>query len=267
MTFTRTIVLGFLAGATVGLGLLIGRIRHAIPRVRAILNALAIGILIFLIVDVLRHALEPLSNAVATHHLGLVVLRTSYLIGGIGIGLFSLVGYDVFSKRRRGRADNTHNTRHNAGHDAIALSTLIAIGMGLHNFGEGLAIGASARSGLLGLSTVLVVGFALHNATEGFGIVGPLIGSERQPGWGTLLLLGLIGGGPTTLGTLVGWYWSNPSVTIIFFALAAGSIVYVISQLFVVAQRQKAGTLLYVGMMLGLSLGFVTDVIVSWSGA
>jgi ZIP family zinc transporter len=65
---------------------------------------------------------------------------------------------------------------------------LIAVGIGLHNFGEGLAIGGSAVRGEIGLATLLVVGFALHNATEGFGIVAPLAGAAQRPGWGFLLV-------------------------------------------------------------------------------
>ena len=80
---------------------------------------------------------------------------------------------------------------------------VIAMAIGLHNFAEGLAIGVSAKTGAIGLATVLVIGFGLHNATEGFGIVGPL-GAVR-PSWRWLGLAGLIGGGPTFLGTIVGY--------------------------------------------------------------
>ena len=83
---------------------------------------------------------------------------------------------------------------------ARRLSLLIAVGIGLHNFGEGLAIGGSAATGEIGLATVLVIGFALHNGTEGFGIVAPLAAEGDRPSWGFLLLMGLIGGGPTIAG-------------------------------------------------------------------
>ena len=80
---------------------------------------------------------------------------------------------------------------------------VIALAIGLHNFAEGLAIGVSAKAGAIGLATVLIIGFGLHNATEGFGIVGPLGGV--RPSWSWLGRAGLIGGGPTFLGTIVGY--------------------------------------------------------------
>jgi ZIP family zinc transporter len=91
---------------------------------------------------------------------------------------------------------------------ARRMALLIAVGIGLHNFGEGLAIGGSAAKGEIALATVLVMGFALHNATEGFGIVAPLAAAGDRAGWGFLLLMGLIGGGPTFLGTAVGWQFT-----------------------------------------------------------
>ena len=84
------------------------------------------------------------------------------------------------------------------------LALLIAIGIGVHNFGEGLAIGQAAANDATALAVTLIVGFALHNATEGFGIVGPMSGEGTRPSWTFLALLGLIGGGPTFLGTLLG---------------------------------------------------------------
>jgi ZIP family zinc transporter len=89
---------------------------------------------------------------------------------------------------------------------------LIAIGIGLHNFAEGLAIGQSAAGGEISLALTLVVGFGLHNATEGFGIVAPLSGGRERPSWRFLGLLGLIGGGPTFFGTLVGQAWVSDAV-------------------------------------------------------
>ena len=87
------------------------------------------------------------------------------------------------------------------------LSLLIATGIGLHNFSEGLAIGQAGAPGAISLAIVLIIGFGLHNATEGFGIVAPLSGEPVRPSWRFLLLLGLIGGGPTFVGTLIGQPW------------------------------------------------------------
>src|SRR4029453_11938662 len=105
---------------------------------------------------------------------------------------------------------------------AAWLALLIATGIGLHNFSEGLAIGQSAAQDQITLALVLIIGFGLHNATEGFGIVAPLSGSESMPSWRFLGLLGLIGGGPTFLGTLIGQTWVNEALAVGFLALAAG---------------------------------------------
>jgi zinc transporter, ZIP family len=142
---------------------------------------------------------------------------------------------------------------------------LIATGIGLHNFAEGLAIGASSARDDIGLATVLVIGFALHNATEGFGIVAPLAADGDRPGWIFLLGLGLVGGGPTLIGTLVGQRFASDLVSQLFLALAAGSILYVVIQLVGVGLRSSRWPL-YAGVLAGLAAGFVTDMIVTAGG-
>src|SRR5262249_1167844 len=105
---------------------------------------------------------------------------------------------------------------------ALRTGMTIAIAIGLHNFAEGLAIGVSAKPGAIGLATVLIIGFSLHNATEGFGIVGPL--GDVRPSWAWLGLAGLVGGGPTFLGTLVGYQVHSDALELCFYALAGGAI-------------------------------------------
>ena len=152
------------------------------------------------------------------------------------------------------------------------LALLIAVGIGLHNFAEGLAIGQAAASNEIALATLLVVGFALHNATEGFGIVAPLTndldadGTRRIPSWGFLLALGAIGGGPTFLGTAVGHAFTSEPISVVFLTLAAGSILYVIVQLIGVAAKAKRMDLLAYGILIGLLAGFATDAIVTAAG-
>src|SRR6185312_7566210 len=128
---------------------------------------------------------------------------------------------------RRGRAQTSKR---------VALA--IAVGIGLHNFAEGLAIGSSAQAGAISLAVLLIVGFGVHNATEGFGIAGPLAGQPVS--WGFLGLSGLIAGGPTFLGTLVGYRFTSQTISILFLALASGAIMYVIGELFAVGRKLES---------------------------
>jgi ZIP family zinc transporter len=146
-----------------------------------------------------------------------------------------------------------------------ALALLIATGIGLHNFSEGLAIGQSAAIGELQLAFVLMIGFGLHNMTEGFGIAGPLTG--QQVSWKFIFWLGLIGGGPTFLGTVIGTIVNSPQVFILSLALAAGAILYVIVELLGVAKRFKAPDIVMWGLLLGFLLGYATDLILTFAGA
>jgi ZIP family zinc transporter len=147
------------------------------------------------------------------------------------------------------------------------LALFIAIGIGLHNFSEGLAIGQSAAQGKISLALVLIIGFGLHNATEGFGITAPMAGDVDRPSWGFLAVLGLIGGGPTLVGTLVGQSFVNTTLAMAFLALAAGSILYVIGQLFHVAEKFGRRDLLMWGLVIGIVAGFATDFVLVAAGA
>lgn len=253
MSFGSTLVLGLIAGSTIVLGLPIGRLTKPAAVLRQLLSAIAVGVLVFLVWDVLSAAWEPIDGALSAHHThwGTAVGYGALLTAGLAVGLLALVGYE-----RRMQAGEL---------DPRKLAMMIAIGIGLHNFAEGLAIGQSAAAGEIGLAVLLVVGFGLHNATEGFGIVAPLAGSGR-PSWGFLLLLGLIGGGPTFLGTLIGHSFTSEPVSVVFLSLAAGSILYVVIQLIGVAARARRTDLLAVGLLVGLLAGFMTDAIVTAGG-
>jgi zinc transporter, ZIP family len=271
--------LGAVAGVTIYLGLPFGRLASPLPRLKAFLNAVAIGILIFLLWDVLSSAWSPTEAALGDHHYATAVTNGAVMLGCLGAGLIGLVYFDRWMKRRAARlrpegpgAATTRPAVLPSGPDAFRaraaeISMMIAVGIGMHNFGEGLAIGSSAAAGRISLALLLVIGFGAHNATEGFGIVAPLAAAGDKPSVGRLALLGLIGGAPTFLGTIVGEQVTAPLLGVTFLALAAGSILYVVIELLAVARATKLKELVTWGILLGLILGFVTDAIVSAAGA
>jgi ZIP family zinc transporter len=274
MSGAQILVLGAIAGFTIFLGLPLGRVQTTSDRLRAALSSLAAGILIFLLWDVLVHGVAPVEESLE-HSVadgggwGEFAGLTFLLAAGLIFGLMSLVYYDRWMKNRPqpplvgpGAAAvvefeaRSWFMRLGPGH---RLALLIATGIGLHNFGEGLAIGQAGAAGEISLALALIIGFGLHNATEGFGIVGPISGDGVRPTWSFLALLGLIGGGPTFLGTVVGQAWVSEALTVGFMAVAAGSILYVVQQLFNVNRRFGYPVLASWMLLLGLMLGFGTD--------
>ena len=294
MDLQKTLLLGFIAGVTILIGMPVGRLRSPMPSLRVFLNATAVGVLLFLVWDVLSHAWEPVDSALGAVHdhsggLGPVFGYGSLFAGGLAVGLLGLVGYDRYMAAQARKA---HAPAPRVGPGAMSihevaggvrgvaawsparrLALLIAVGIGLHNFAEGLAIGQSAARSEVSLATMLVIGFALHNATEGFGIVAPLAadvdadGATRRPSWGFLIGMAAIGGGPTFLGTWVGHGFTSEAVSVVFLTLAAGSIIYVVAQLLGVAARAKRMDLVAGGLLLGMLAGFATDAIVTLAGA
>ena len=222
MDLSHTLVLGLIAGGTIVLGLPIGRLRRPSEKLRLLLTASAIGVLLFLVWDVLSAAWEPVDTALAAVHehtggLAPVLRYGALFAGGITAGLLLLVAYGLYMQRARTPrfgpgAMAVAEARHisnRAWSPARRTALMIAVGIGLHNFAEGLAIGQSAARNETALATLLVIGFGLHNATEGFGIVAPLAAEkgasdDGRPSWALLLALGLVAGGPPLLGTLVG---------------------------------------------------------------
>src|SRR5437867_6550777 len=277
MSTAQTLTLGAIAGLTIFLGLPIGRMQNVKPGTKAFLASTATGILIFLFWDVMSGAVGPIETALEERRCGRFAWLAFLLTAGFFAGLMSLVYYDRWMKRRRRRAflgpgaastaEFEHDHHFTGMSPARWLAIFIATGIGLHNFSEGLAIGQSAASNQISLAIVLIIGFGLHNATEGLGICAPLAGDKDQPSWGFLGLLGLIGGAPTFLGTGVGHSWVNESVSIVFFALAAGSILYVVMELLNVGRVLASKTLVTWGIVLGLLLGFGTDFILVAAGA
>jgi ZIP family zinc transporter len=286
MSLSKTLLLGFIAGVTILLGLPFGRLRRPAPGLRVFLNAVAVGVLVFLTWDVLSAAWEPIDEALGKIHdheggYGAAAGYGILFAAGLGVGLVGLVFYEKWmatkvqaSTRRFGpgamAADElkVRSSRLATWSPARQLALLIAVGIGLHNFAEGLAIGQSAATGDIALATLLVIGFGLHNATEGFGIVAPLAGDDEaaRPSWQFLGLLGLIGGGPTFVGAALGHGFTSEPVSVAFLTLAAGSILYVITQLIGIAAKANRRDLLAYGLLLGVLAGFVTDAIVTAAG-
>jgi zinc transporter, ZIP family len=277
MSTAQTLILGAFAGLTIFVGLPMGRVRSTSPALRASLSALATGILVFLFWDVVSHGVEPVETHLQAHDWAAFAGYAALLALGFTAGMMSLVYYDAWLKRRRATplvgpgAAAVDEFESRSWFETLTpgrrLALLIATGIGLHNFGEGLAIGQSAAAGELSLALVLIIGFALHNATEGFGIVGPMSGEAEMPSWRFLGLMGLIGGGPTFIGTVVGQAWVSPALETVFFAIAGGSILYVVIQLFEVCRRFAMPVLVAWMLLLGLLLGFATDWVLVAAGA
>jgi zinc transporter ZupT len=148
------------------------------------------------------------------------------------------------------------------------LAVLIAVGIGLHNFGEGLAIGSAFALGELALGTLLIIGFTLHNTTEGLAIVAPLARQGDRVGLGGLLQLGLIGGVPTILGAWLGAFVYSPLLAVFFLALGVGAIAQVTRQIVMQSARAR-GLSAYMrepavvtGLAVGVAMMYVTGLIV-----
>jgi zinc transporter, ZIP family len=274
---TQTILLGAIAGFTIYLGLPLGRVRVASLRTKAFLNAASAGILVFLLFEILAHATEPVEHALEEAVEGeaawgqFAALGLVYAVG-FGAGLLSL----LYLARLWKRPSPPERSSIGPGAMSVAEAELsqpaalrtgmsIAAGIGLHNFSEGLAIGQAAQSGAMALAGLLIIGFALHNTTEGFGIVGPLAAAGVRASWGWLGLAGLIGGGPTFLGTIVGTSFSSTYLFVGCLALAAGALLFVIGEILPVGRRLSWELTLW-GLMAGFLLALATELVLEVAG-
>jgi zinc transporter, ZIP family len=270
LSFTATALLGAFAGLTIFLGLPIARARRLSPEIVAALNALAIGILIYLIVEIAGNATAPLIRALASWHRGaamagmpgmaaatplplamLIAYASGLLVGLVGLGaLATRLAKDVSSG-----ADKP-----------LVIAGMIALGIGAHNFAEGLAIGASAASGATAIAFGLILGFALHNATEGFGIAAPLAGRGIAATWGQIGLAGLVAGGPTFVGAMLGYRFSSPTLSAFFLMTAVGALVFVVGELWSVLKRSGLTITSTSMLAAGFVLALATEVIAEITG-
>ena len=215
------------------------------------LMALTVGLLAFLAIDATLEGLD-------------VAAEGSQAFGGAGLVFVGMaVAYVVLSGVSAWLGDRRRRAR-DAGASGARLALLIAIGIGLHNLGEGVAIGSSYAVGALALGAFLIVGFAIHNTTEGLAIVAPV--ASYRPSIRRLAVLGLIAGTPAVLGAWIGAAAFNPSVAAFLFGLGAGAIVQVVVAL-LPSLRDRAGRTLHpvavAGMLAGMAIMFTTGLVVS----
>ena len=261
MNFAQTVILAAFAGGTIFIGLPVGRMRGLSRGWQAALTTAAGGVILFLIYDVLSQAVEPVSQALDSVRGGDSPARFAGYAATLGlsvaVGLLSVtyVASKMAARRQNGTAVTPRQ---------IALGT--AVGLGLHNFSEGLAIGQSAASGATTFALLLVIGFALHNATEGFAISAPLSGDER-PSWSFLVMAGLVGGGPTFVGGMLGYAVVSPLLSILFLGLAAGALIFVFNEIMAVGRRFALPMVTGVALTLGLLAAIGTDFILSAAGS
>jgi ZIP family zinc transporter len=270
LSTAQTVLLGAIAGSTIFLGLPLGRMRGGSTTLRCFLNGLSAGILVFLLFDILEHAVAPLDADVTEAAWGHLAGVGLLFVGGFALGLLGLLYVGKLTRRpptvSPGPGAMALTEAHDVRTQALRLGMSIAVGIGLHNFSEGLAIGQAAHADEISLAVLLVVGFALHNATEGFGIVGPLAAAGERASWRWLALAGAIGGAPTFLGTIIGTRFNSEFVFVAFLALAAGAILYVVGELLAAGRRMSWEVTLW-GILVGFIAGLATELIVIAAGA
>jgi ZIP family zinc transporter len=247
-------LLGIYVGVIpVALGMLwLPFVRRVEPRWIRFLLALTVGLLVFLAIDAVQEGVE-VAQAGPQAFGGAALVFVGALVAYL-----ALAGIESYLNERRRRLE----ARGGSGGSHLAL--LIAVGIGLHNLGEGLAIGSAYSLGALALGAFLVVGFAIHNTTEGLAIVAPL--AKEQPRLGRLVVLGLIAGAPAIVGAAIGATTVDTSLSAFLLGVGAGAIVQVVQQI-VPSIRDAAGRALHplavAGILTGVAVMFLTGLLVS----
>ena len=219
-SFLNYALIGFYVGVVpIALGLMWYPLMKRLSRklINAIL-ALTVGLLLFLFIGTLADGFEIGAEAPSVLQGNMVVII------GASLTFLLLIGFDQYQLRKKATK----------GYTPFSLSLLMAIGIGMHNFGEGLAIGSSFALGEAALGTFLIIGFTLHNITEGIGIAAPLL--KTKPKIRDFIILGTIAGGPAIVGTWFGGFIFSPIVGALFLGIGAGAIlqvVYVITKMLI----------------------------------
>jgi zinc transporter ZupT len=213
-----------------------------------LLLAITAGLLVFLGLDTLAEALEK-ANAVPSPLQG---------VGLVGIGaVATFFLLDAISRRQSASGKSEASQR-------LSLAYMIATGIGLHNLGEGLAIGAAYNVGEIALGAFLVVGFIIQNITEGLGIIAPVL--RDQPRIGSLALMGLVGGGPAILGAWIGGFAPNAALAVLFLAVGTGAVFEVVYEIAKLIQkdtaRQPMPFTVFSGVVAGMLLLWVTGLLI-----
>jgi ZIP family zinc transporter len=246
-------LVGFLVGVVpIALGLLwLPNLRRAAPEWLAAFMALTAGLLVFLAVEALSEALELQAGLPrGLGGAGLVLL-------GVALSWLTLTAFSHSLSRREGGRGGLVG--------GLALATLVAVGIGLHNLGEGLAIGTSFALGELALGTFLIVGFMVHNVTEGLGIAAPLAEGGASASLGRLTALTLVAGAPAILGAWLGGFLTSDLLAVLFFALAAGAAFEVVLEVGRYVARKAPGGItsphVLGGFLAGIAVMYVTGLL------
>ena len=211
--------------------------------------AFTMGLLIFLGIDAVIEAAEISENHLSSVFNGELLIATVIILSflalhGVGKKLIKRTELSTLSK-------------------GLAISLMIAIGIGFHNLGEGLAVGASIALGEVALSTFLIIGFATHNTTEGLAIAAPLTSTKAKIA--KMIGLGLIAGIPAIFGTWIGGFSFSPFFTIVFLAIGAGAIFQVVLSIFQYMNEKSnllSNTSLFAGISVGLLIMYLTSVLI-----
>jgi len=246
------------------------------PKWMTFLLAFTVGVLLFLLIDIGAETMEEADGFIAAMQVadsatGTIPTLDQTIFDIVGIGLAPSAGYIiaivgiclgvfglVFTDQKiREKADTTSSEK---------MAWLIALAIGLHNMGEGLAVGITVSAGATALASSLIVGFALHNLSEGIAIVGPLASGGKMPSAKRLIGLGALAGGPTIIGAFIGLSWFANSLAILFFAIAAGAILYVCVEVLSRIKKKDAEAgpwYLHGGVVAGLLVMYITSLFVA----